>query len=188
MTRLTLRAIFFLVVMFTVLSSVLTVRKHLTFASTLYPKKEIRRLNGEEFLSHPGRNWSTVTPRSLSTRMDVSDDEISTEDLIKTAAATGVYCFGQMVNDWMRQSAYTLTSEANGNGPDGWMFAPERGDHITSVLSQLSDELFSHTTYGTRDPRKWTNLDAAQDGYYTVIDNERPVSFLKPLFKIENIY
>lgn len=77
---------------------------------------------------------------------------------------------------WIK-TEYTLTSEAIGNGPDGWMFAPPRQDHIASILSQLLDSLLS-VIFEHRDPKKrWTNLDAAQDGIYLLGNLEHMVSF-----------
>jgi hypothetical protein len=163
--------------MLTAFSFILTLRKHLTYVNTLYHKKEIRHLNGKEIFSHSGLHWNNVTAHSLSARMDGTGNAESTESLLEIAATTGLENFDSVVNDLMVQTRYTLTSEVRGNGPDGWMFAPSRHDHVTSILSQLNNELLGATTYATRDPRRWTNLDAAQDRPYWLANLEHSVSF-----------
>jgi hypothetical protein len=163
--------------MLTVLSSIPTLHKHLTYVNTPYHQKEIRHLNGKEIFSHTAHHWNNVTTRPLSARMDGTGNAESTESLLEIAATTGLENFDSMVSDLMLQTRYTLTSEVRGNGPDGWMFAPPRQDHVTSILSQLNNELLGATTHATRDPRRWTNLDAAQDRSYWLANLEHSVSF-----------
>jgi len=169
-----LQAILVLVVMLTIFSSVLSLHKHLTYVSTPNHQKEIRNLNGEEFISPSGYNWSNITPRSLSARMDGADDS-SDERRIRIAANSGFQIFDALLNGRMDQSQFTLTSEARGNGPEGWLFAPPRQNHIGNILSQLSDSLL-RDAYAHRDVGAWTNLDAAQDGFYLSRHGEHMVS------------
>lgn len=179
-TQLALRLILFLIVMFAVLSSVLTLHRHLTDTSTHHHQKEIRDLNGEASLSYPGSYWSNATTRSLSARMDghAADNHDHPPDReLLIAAAAGFQCFDLLVNDLMSQVSFRLAPEARGNGRDGWFFGPERHDHITDILHQLPDSLLS-ATFPHRDPDLWMNLDAAQDGPYMLADSEHAVSVM----------
>jgi hypothetical protein len=103
------------------------------------------------------------------------DHDVSIEQRIQIAATAGVRIFDGLLNRRLSQSGFTLTPQARGNGPAGWMFSPPRNDHIARILSQLSDSLLN-AAFAHRDPRMWTSLDAAQDGIYSLGSLEHMVS------------